>query len=136
MPCLRKRATLFDVRQAILGHLQQGGNASPFDRIHAARPAARRIEYFPNLPESDAPPMMFIGFQKGGMKFHNSEDAPRMARYDPFAPQGSVVDVHARHRHGAFETRAEINLLERRAKPPVFIATGLAHLSFPFNLFF
>lgn len=31
---------LFDVRQSILGHLQQGGDPSPFDRIHATRLAA------------------------------------------------------------------------------------------------
>ena len=38
---------LFEVRQSILGHLQQGGNPSPFDRILAARlawEAVRRIE--------------------------------------------------------------------------------------------
>ena len=37
---------LFEVRQSILGHLQQGGNPSPFDRILAARlawEAVRRI---------------------------------------------------------------------------------------------
>lgn len=27
---------LYDVRQAILGHLQQGGDPSPFDRIQSA----------------------------------------------------------------------------------------------------
>jgi 6-phosphofructokinase 1 len=32
---------LFDVRQAILGHLQQCGNPTPFDRILAMRFAAR-----------------------------------------------------------------------------------------------
>ena len=36
---------LFDVRQAILGHLQQGGAPSPFDRIQATRLAKRCIEY-------------------------------------------------------------------------------------------
>lgn len=38
---------LFEVRQSILGHLQQGGNPSPFDRILAARlawEAVRRID--------------------------------------------------------------------------------------------
>ncbi len=34
---------LFDVRQSILGHLQQGGNPSPFDRIQATRLATRSI---------------------------------------------------------------------------------------------
>ena len=35
---------LFDVRQSILGHLQQGGDPSPFDRIHASRLAAFCLE--------------------------------------------------------------------------------------------
>ncbi len=34
----------FDVRQAILGHLQQGGDPSPFDRIHATRLAKLCID--------------------------------------------------------------------------------------------
>ena len=36
---------LFDVRQSILGHLQQGGDPSPFDRIQATRLA--RLEHPP-----------------------------------------------------------------------------------------
>jgi hypothetical protein len=35
---------LFDVRQAILGHLQQGGDPSAFDRIHGTRLADKCIE--------------------------------------------------------------------------------------------
>ncbi len=35
----------FDVRPMILGHLQQGGNPSPFDRVHAARLAAHCIDW-------------------------------------------------------------------------------------------
>ena len=34
---------LFDVRQSILGHLQQGGDPSPFDRIQATRLARLSI---------------------------------------------------------------------------------------------
>ncbi|KAA3653850.1 MAG: 6-phosphofructokinase, partial [Chloroflexi bacterium] len=34
---------LFDVRQSILGHLQQGGDPSPFDRILATRMAAHSL---------------------------------------------------------------------------------------------
>jgi 6-phosphofructokinase 1 len=70
---------LFDVRQAILGHLQQGGDPSPFDRIQATRLAARCIEQLTNLPELDNPPAMFIGMQGGEVKFYNIEDIPRMA---------------------------------------------------------
>ncbi|MGV1004374.1 MAG: 6-phosphofructokinase [Candidatus Nanopelagicales bacterium] len=36
---------VFDVRPMILGHLQQGGNPSPFDRVHAARLAAHAIDW-------------------------------------------------------------------------------------------
>ena len=36
---------LFDVRQAILGHLQQGGDPSPFDRILATRMAAESVDF-------------------------------------------------------------------------------------------
>ena len=32
---------LFDVRQAILGHMQQGGDPSPFDRIYGTRLASQ-----------------------------------------------------------------------------------------------
>ncbi len=35
---------LFDVRHAILGHLQQGGDPSPFDRIQASRLALECLE--------------------------------------------------------------------------------------------
>jgi 6-phosphofructokinase 1 len=36
---------LFEVRQSVLGHLQQGGNPTPFDRIMATRMAAYAIDY-------------------------------------------------------------------------------------------
>lgn len=36
---------LFQVRQSVLGHLQQGGNPTPFDRILATRMAAQAIDY-------------------------------------------------------------------------------------------
>jgi 6-phosphofructokinase 1 len=36
---------LFDVRISVLGHLQQGGDPQPFDRILAARMATRAVEF-------------------------------------------------------------------------------------------
>ena len=42
---------LFDVRHAILGHLQQGGDPSPFDRILATRLAARCILFLIGRPK-------------------------------------------------------------------------------------
>ncbi|HEY5118175.1 MAG TPA: 6-phosphofructokinase [Anaerolineales bacterium] len=70
---------LFDVRQAILGHLQQGGNPSPFDRIQATRLAARCIEHLIEESPKENPPVMFIGMQGGQMHFFDIRDIPRMA---------------------------------------------------------
>ena len=36
---------LFDVRPMVIGHLQQGGNPTPFDRVHAASIAAHCIDW-------------------------------------------------------------------------------------------
>ena len=60
---------LFDVRVSVLGHLQQGGNPEPFDRILAVRMAARAIDFVeehhgrPNLDS----PAVGIGMMDGEM---------------------------------------------------------------------
>jgi 6-phosphofructokinase 1 len=69
---------LFDVRQAILGHLQQGGNPSPFDRILAMRFASTCIERLILEAEQPNPAGVFVGLQAGQVEFHNLEDLPRM----------------------------------------------------------
>ena len=69
---------LFQVRQAILGHLQQGGNPSPFDRILATRLAARCIEYLAEQYDTTPPIAVFIGLEGGQIRFHSLEDMPRM----------------------------------------------------------
>ncbi len=69
---------LFDVRQAILGHLQQGGNPSPFDRIQATRLSTRCIEFLIEQAEQEPPAGTFIGLQAGQIKFFSLEDLPRM----------------------------------------------------------
>jgi 6-phosphofructokinase 1 len=68
----------FDVRQAILGHLQQGGNPTPFDRIHATRLADLCIEFLIAEAQKTSPAAAFIGLQDGQVQFHNLEDLPRM----------------------------------------------------------
>ena len=73
---------LFDVRQSILGHLQQGGSPSPFDRIQATRLATRSIGYLIDQAEKDATGCAFIGLQGKEIKFHNLEDFPRMIDSD------------------------------------------------------
>ena len=70
---------LFDVRQAILGHLQQGGNPTPFDRILATRLAATAIEFLITEAGRTSQAAVFIGLQAGQAQFNNLEDLPRMA---------------------------------------------------------
>jgi 6-phosphofructokinase 1 len=68
----------FDVRQTILGHMQQGGIPSPFDRIQSTRLSTRCISYLIEQVESGSPQSAFIGLQGKEIKFHNLEDFPRM----------------------------------------------------------
>ena len=70
---------LFDARQTILGHLQQGGDPSPFDRIHAIRLADKCINYLIEQTQQGLAGSAFIGLTAGKLEFHNLEDFPRMA---------------------------------------------------------
>jgi 6-phosphofructokinase 1 len=69
---------LFDVRQAILGHLQQGGDPSPFDRIQATRLADHGVDYLVDQLKQGSTNGVFMGMQAGKIEFHNLEDFPRM----------------------------------------------------------
>ncbi|WP_343390462.1 6-phosphofructokinase [Candidatus Amarobacter glycogenicus] len=74
---------LYDVRQAILGHLQQGGSPTPFDRIQSMRLAARCIEWLIAEAQKPEPGAAFIGLEAGQVRFHDLIDLPRMAD-EPF----------------------------------------------------
>lgn len=52
---------LFDVRQAILGHLQQGGDPSPFDRIQASRLALECLEQIERSVDAGGAESVMIG---------------------------------------------------------------------------
>ncbi len=78
---------LFDVRQAILGHQQQGGDPSPFDRIQATRLATRCIERLIELAGSGSSESEFIGLQGKEIVFHNLEDFSRMVHEDLQRPK-------------------------------------------------
>jgi 6-phosphofructokinase 1 len=60
---------LFDVRQAILGHVQQGGDPTPFDRIQATRLATRCVQFLVEQASSDAPESAFVGLESGRVRF-------------------------------------------------------------------
>ncbi len=74
----KEGGTLFDVRQAILGHVQQGGNPSPFDRIQATRLAAKCIDHLVEEAGKDQPVSAFAGLQEGRVQFVSLEDWPRL----------------------------------------------------------
>jgi 6-phosphofructokinase 1 len=63
----------FDVRQAILGHLQQGGNPSPFDRILATRLAKRCVERLIDESEAGTNAALAIGLNHGLIEFSELE---------------------------------------------------------------
>jgi 6-phosphofructokinase 1 len=69
---------LFEVRQAILGHLQQGGNPSPFDRIQATRLAKQCVDHIIEEAEAGGSAASFIGLTAGKVQFFPLEDLPRM----------------------------------------------------------
>jgi 6-phosphofructokinase 1 len=70
---------LFDVRQAILGHLQQGGDPSPFDRIQATRLAARCITYLAEEAEKGSAKAGLMGLQNGHVTIHDLSEFPALA---------------------------------------------------------
>ncbi|MFN2196554.1 MAG: 6-phosphofructokinase, partial [Anaerolineales bacterium] len=77
---------LFDVRAAILGHLQQGGDPTPFDRIQATRFAKRSIELLADQIQQKSNKSMFMGLQGKEIVFHDLQDFPRMVDMEHFRP--------------------------------------------------
>ncbi len=70
---------LFDVRQAILGHLQQGGDPSPFDRIQATRLAARCVTYLIDEAGKGSTKAALMGLQNGHVTIHDLGEFPALA---------------------------------------------------------
>ncbi|MGE5140381.1 MAG: 6-phosphofructokinase, partial [Rudaea sp.] len=67
---------LFDVRQAVLGHVQQGGKPSPFDRIQATRLASRCVDFLIQNAGKPAPACAAIGLLGGKVEYTNLVDLP------------------------------------------------------------
>jgi 6-phosphofructokinase 1 len=68
---------LFEVRQAILGHQQQGGNPTPFDRILATRLAKRCVERLIDEVEAGTDAALAIGITDGKVEFSELESLRR-----------------------------------------------------------
>ena len=60
---------LFDVRQSILGHVQQGGDPTPFDRIQATRLAVRCVDHLLTQLEQEQPESAMCGLVGGRVTF-------------------------------------------------------------------
>jgi 6-phosphofructokinase 1 len=60
---------VFDVRASILGHLQQGGDPSPFDRIQATRLTARSVQHLLTSLEEGSRSATMVGLQGGRVTF-------------------------------------------------------------------
>ena len=69
---------LFDARQVILGHVQEGGDPSPFDRIHATGLAARCIEFLCEQLTSGSRASAMVGFQAGRIQFTDLATYPTL----------------------------------------------------------
>jgi 6-phosphofructokinase 1 len=77
---------LWDSREAILGHIQEGGNPSPFDRTEATRLTARCIEYLSEQLETGARASAMVGVQSGRVQFTDLTSYPTMIRHDVQRP--------------------------------------------------
>jgi 6-phosphofructokinase 1 len=69
---------LFDARPAILGHVQEGGDPSPFDRVQATGLAAHCIDYLAEQLESGGRASAMIGFQSGRLQFTDLTSYPKL----------------------------------------------------------
>jgi 6-phosphofructokinase 1 len=78
---------LFDVRPAILGHQQQGGDPSPYDRIQGTRLARLCLDHLIEECEKSSDEASFIGLQGGKFQFHDLRDFPRMVDMEHQRPK-------------------------------------------------
>jgi 6-phosphofructokinase 1 len=68
----------FDARSSILGHLQQGGDPSPFDRIQATRLAVRCVDHLLAAVDAGESGGAMAGLQAGKVTFTPLERFPAL----------------------------------------------------------
>ncbi len=74
----REGGDLFDVREAVLGHVQQGGSPSPFDRIQATRLASSSIRQLIDVANRNEPTGLMAGLRHGKVHFVALNDLPQL----------------------------------------------------------
>ena len=95
----------FDVRPIVLGHTQQGGRPSPFDRILATRLAARAVEVLDEAVAAGTASAVMVGLQRGELTA------------TPVAAMDELVDWQARRPHDQW-WRGLAPLVRRLGSPP------------------
>ncbi len=106
----REGGDLLDVRAAILGHLQEGGDPSPFDRIQATRLASKSVEYLIEQAESGTPTSAFIGLQKGKIRSTPLSEFPELIE----------PGVHRPHEQGWMALRPLARVMASPGSPKVY----------------
>ena len=76
----------FDVRQAILGHLQQGGPPSPFDRILATRLAVNCVDYLEEQIGRNERTGVCIGQIRDQVQYTPLDDFPKLMDFEHSRP--------------------------------------------------
>ena len=66
------------MREAVLGHVQQGGSPSPFDRIQATRLASRSIRQLIDVASRTEPTGLMAGLRHGKVHFTPLDDLPHL----------------------------------------------------------
>ncbi len=93
----KEGAGLFDVRRTILGHIQQGGRPSPFDRIQATRLAAKALSHLIAQAIAGKPEAVCIGRMAGKVEITSLADLSALmepkARRPRHQPWLGVRDV-------------------------------------------
>jgi 6-phosphofructokinase 1 len=70
--------SLFDVRHTILGHMQQGGNPTPDDRVRATHLAARAVGFFTEQFANGMKTAAMVGHRYGEVGFTPLDDMPAL----------------------------------------------------------
>ena len=73
---------LFDARAAVLGHIQQGGNPTPFDRILATRLASHSIDYLSDQIETGKSQSAVIGLYEGKVRTISLRQSEELAQWE------------------------------------------------------
>ena len=99
---------LFDVRRCVLGHTQQGGPPSPYDRIQATRLTARALDYLIEQSATDLAPAVCVGRVGGQIKVTSLANLPDLVAPNAQRPReqewrtqvavARTVAVHTRPR--------------------------------------